>query len=114
MVDPLVLGMVILFSVALSPLLIYGVASGVPGQLLRPSQSAAVTAAVDLNSTTAIKPIEIKGNNPEEVLANAYNQSAYTEIEQCTSDSADASLCQTTMTMLIHSCKDNATWVSAC
>ncbi len=56
----------------------------------------------------------IKGDNPEQILANAYNQSAYSEIARCTSAAGDGPLCATTMSMLIHSCSDNATRVSAC
>ena len=118
MADPLVLGIVVLFSAAMSPLAVFGVLYGLPHSGAGVASGNATTNETLVqtiqNAPALVNLYDIKGDNPEQVLANAYNQSAYEEISRCASSSADNSFCETTMSMLIHSCQDNATWVSAC
>jgi hypothetical protein len=57
-----------------------------------------------------------KDLNPEQLLAARYEQSAYEEISRCLDNGDDSlpPLCDDTMWLLIESCKDPISRVSAC
>jgi hypothetical protein len=132
-IDPVALGIMVLVSVIVSPLVVFALYFG--GHPYIQQQEAVATAAhngsqeqqqiIAEGSTAEFNDLTsgIQGKNPEEVLANADNQGAISEIDGCTSYPSSTyndllpgigSHCKAMMSMLIHSCEDSTTRVNAC
>ena len=120
MIDPLTVGSycVVLFAVA-PIILLFAYQTGIHPQEKVNSDSSlkSLVQASPAQLTLSPKYQSVKSGasqNPEMVLAQAYNDQALSEISRCAPSGFNGTMCEDTIALLVKSCANSDTRVSAC
>ena len=122
-VDEFNAGMALAIITMASPVVIYLVLTGLPSaiavdQTFNQPHPEALEKMSDIGSPQGMPDymdgVDFKGNDPEQALQIAYENSARSEADRCLGQSSNKDLCEDVMTLLIDSCADSSMHVAAC